>query len=304
MKNSMVKIKKLRTFICILTSAAFLLLSAYHTYLYFEIPVSRPGRLLGIISFVCLAAASAFTLISKPVFRALRTVLMISGLALNFSIKLLNAPGIFGSLDFNNILTVLNCGIYVFSQLAELLLLIYYLTFRHNQRLNSNRKAVIVMMSIVIALYLACFVMECILIIKYRRNIDLGIKLTLLSRFLYFAGYAGIAVNFMLPVQAIAEPEDFMHQPPSDSDLMFSDAENDTDNVLPEGYDDNLMFSHSVNDTDNALPEGYDDLLITRSANDTDGVLPKGYANDLMFSHSENDTDNALPEGYDDDFVM
>ena len=289
MDQSFIRISKFRKCINIVTAVAFLLFCAYHTYLFVKIPVSRPGRMLGIISFFFLAMAAVFTLIPKPVFRILRTVLMIGGLGLNFGIKLLNAPGMFGALDFNNILSVLNCGVYVFSQLAELLLLIYYLTFRHNQRLNSNRKAVIIMMSVVIALYLSCLVMECVLIIKYRMNIDLSGKFTLLSRFLYFAGYVSIAVNFMLPVQEIDDPDDMMNKPPADSDLMFSVSEssidkNEAKKPLPEGYANDLKFSHSENNTDNSLPEGYDD--------------------DLLISRSDNNTDNTLPEGYDDDFVM
>lgn len=255
MKRSLMRIKKTRMFINILTAAAFLLFSAYHTYLFIEIPVSRPGRMLGIISFLCMAFAAIFALIPKPGFRIVRTVLMISGLALNFGIKLFNAGDIFGRLNFSDITSVLCFAIYIFSQLAELLLLFYYIVFRHNQKLNSKRKTVIAMMSVVILLYVSCLVIDCVLILKYHVNIDLSLKFTLLSRFLYFAGYVGIAVNFMLPVQAIKDPNDLMNRPPADNDLMFSVSEgsmekpdkSEMEKPLPEGYDNDFIF-HVDND--------------------------------------------------------
>lgn len=225
MNESYLKINKIRTFINIVTATAFLLFSAYHIYLFTQITASRPGRLLGIISFLCLAFAAVSTMIPKPAFRLLRTVLMIGGLALNFIIRLFNAGVIFGRLDFANIPSVLNCAIYVFSQLAELLLLVYYVFFRHNPKLNSKRGLVIFLMTFVILLYAACLVMECVLLMKYRMNIDLSRKFTVISRFLYFIGFAGIAVNFMLPVHKVSKSNDFMNQPPEDDDLLFSTSE-------------------------------------------------------------------------------
>lgn len=225
MNESYLKINKIRTFINIVTATAFLLFSAYHIYLFTQITASRPGRLLGIISFLCLAFAAVSTMIPKPAFRILRTVLMIGGLALNFIIRLFNAGVIFGRLDFANIPSVLNCAIYVFSQLAELLLLVYYVFFRHNPKLNSKRGLVIFLMTFVILLYAACLVMECVLLMKYRMNIDLSRKFTVISRFLYFIGFAGIAVNFMLPVHKVSKSNDFMNQPPEDDDLLFSTSE-------------------------------------------------------------------------------
>ena len=71
MNESYLKINKIRTFINLVTAAAFLLFSAYHIFLFVQITASRPGRLLGIISFLCLAFAAISTMIPKPVFRIL-----------------------------------------------------------------------------------------------------------------------------------------------------------------------------------------------------------------------------------------
>ena len=176
---------------------------------------------------------------------------MIGGLSLNFIIRLLNAGAMFGMLNFAYVPSVLNCAIYVFSQLAELLLLVYYVFFRHNPKLNSKRKLVIFLMSFVIVLYVACLIMECVLLMKYRMNIDLSRKFTVISRFLYCIGFVSMAVNFMLPVQELEDPNDLMNQPPDD-DLLFPTSESSANKQkktnknkqkrLPSDYDNDFVL--------------------------------------------------------------
>ena len=252
MNKSYLKINKIRTFINIVTAAAFLLFSAYHIYLFVQITASRPGRMFGIISFLCLAFAAISAMIRKPAFRVLRTVLLIGGLALNFIIRLFNAGAMFGMLNFAYVPSVLNCAVYVFSQLAELILLVYYVFFRHNPKLNSKRGLVIFLMSFVIVLYAACFIMECVLLMKYRMNIDLSRKFTGISRFLYCIGFVSIAVNFMLPLQKLEDTDDLMNQPPEDDYLLFSTSESNKKNQiktnknkqkrLPSDYDNDFVL--------------------------------------------------------------
>lgn len=137
-------------------------------------------------------------------------------------------------LNFAYVPSVLNCEVYVFSQLAELILLVYYVFFRHNPKLNSKRSLVIFLMSFVIVLYVACLIMECVLLMKYRMNIDLSRKFTVISRFLYCIGFVSIAVNFMLPVHKVSKSNDFMNQPPEDDDLLFSTSESNEKNNLKQ----------------------------------------------------------------------
>lgn len=207
--------------------------------------------MVGLISFFLLVLAAVFALIPKPVFRILRTVLMIAGLFFNFVVRLINAGAIFGRLDFSYAPSVLNGAVYVFSQLAVLLLLVYYLVFRHNKKLKSKRSIAIALMSLVIVLYVACFVMECVLLMKYRMNIDLSRKFTVISRLLYCLSFVGIAVNFMLPVQEIEAPDDLMDQP-TDDELLFSATESSakkskkkitsTKKRLPTDFDDDFVI--------------------------------------------------------------
>ena len=79
-------------------------------------------------------------------------------------------------------------------------------------------------MAFVIVLYVACFVIECVLLMKYRMNIDLSRRFTVISRFFYCLSFVGMAVNFMLPVQEIEAPDDLMDQP-TDDDILFSTSE-------------------------------------------------------------------------------
>ncbi|MEE0840983.1 MAG: hypothetical protein U0L72_10655 [Acutalibacteraceae bacterium] len=89
-------------------------------------------------------------------------------------------------------------------------------------------------MSFVIVLYVACLIMECVLLMKYRMNIDLSRKFTVISRFLYCIGFVSIAVNFMLPVQKLEDTDNLMNQPPEDDDLLFSTSESNEKNNLKQ----------------------------------------------------------------------
>ena len=223
MNEANLKTNRIRTVVNLLTAVCFLLFIAYHIYLAVAIESNRAGRMVGLISYFLLALAAIFALIPKTVFRIVRTVLMIAGLFMNFAVRLTNAGAVFGRLDLSKTPSVLNGAVYVFSQLAVLLLMAYYLVLRHNKKLNSKRKIVIALMAFVIVLYVACFVIECVLLMKYRVNIDLSRRFTVISRFFYCLSFVGMAVNFMLPVQEIEAPNDLMNQPPAD-ELLFSAA--------------------------------------------------------------------------------
>ncbi len=179
-----------------LMSAAF---TAYQIYLFFEIKEQRVGRVLAIIIFLCLSFASLFSLIPVDGLRKARPVLLIVGLTMYFILKLFSVNSIFGKLDFNDIPSVLNCAIYIFVELALLILAVYCLILRPNIFFNIVRKPTVILMSVVIALFVACLVMELVLMLKYGLNIELKLRYTLLSRFFYCFGFVGMAVGFMIP---------------------------------------------------------------------------------------------------------
>ena len=75
---------------------------------------------------------------------------------------------------------------------------------------------------IIVALFLACLIMELVLITKYQVNIDTSVKLTVLSRFLYFLGYAGTAICLMLPallVEVQHKPGEFVYSEEDDDEI-------------------------------------------------------------------------------------
>ncbi len=248
MNESYLRTYKIKTIINIFTAVVFSLFIAYHTYLIFNTQANRLGRLLGIIAFLFLDFAAVFALIPRPAFRIARTVMLIAGLSLNFIFRLVNAGAVFGSLDFANIPSVLNCAIYVFTQAARLILLFYFLVIRRSQKLNSKRKLVIFLMSAVIFLYVSSLIIECVLILRYNMIIDLSRKFTLISRLLYCSGFVSLAVGFMLPVQEINDPDDLMNQSQKDEDFMFSvpensvEATNASNEFLPDDYDDDFVI--------------------------------------------------------------
>ena len=175
---------------------------------------AKIGRALGIFSFQLLTVASVMAIPPKAESLIARYVILAVGLLLNFFIKLLNIPGLFGIMSFSNPSSVMNCAVFVLSETGALILVFYYLTARNKLETSKKRKLTNIFMSVVIALYVICFVLECIMIIKYRINIDLSRKYTLLSRALYCAAFVGTAVGFMLPhllIREIKRPGEFIY---------------------------------------------------------------------------------------------
>lgn len=192
MKNN-----KLRDAVNFITGMLFTLYTAYHVYLLAAKNTNIPFRIICIAIFLFISVAMFFALIPRPVIRLIGTILLIAGLALNFVIKLFNARIIFKSLDFSSRPSILNCAVFVLSEIAIFILLIYFLIFRRN--LSDNRRLTVILMSVVIALYVLCLMMECVLLLRYNLNVDLSLAATTASRFIYCLAFVGLAVNFLLP---------------------------------------------------------------------------------------------------------
>ena len=190
----------------VVTALLFLFFTAYQLFLLSEIFSNTVGRLIGIIIFLLITISSFMALSTVPVIRLIRSVLLTIGLLANFGLKLLNARMFFRSLDFSVPPTVLNCLVFVLSELAILILIVYYAVLRRIPAVNEKRRVVTALMAVVILLYLACLVMESILLIKYRVNIELTRKFTLLSRFLYCFGFVGMALSFTMPIPVNTQP--------------------------------------------------------------------------------------------------
>ena len=81
------------------------------------------------------------------------------------------------------------------------------------------------LMTIAIVLFALNFILECVLMIKYRMNIEQSLKLTLISRVLYFVGFAGTAFCFMLPAPKRKRKE------PKAGRFIYSDKEDGEDDI-------------------------------------------------------------------------
>ena len=125
--------------------------------------------------------------------------MLVIGLVLLLGTKFINLPVLFGNLDFADIPSVLNCVVFILSELGFLILAIGYLMLLTDLTEKELHKCETVLMTIVIVLFVACFVMECVLLLKYHVNIDQKLSLTLGSRVLFFIGFAGTAFSFLLP---------------------------------------------------------------------------------------------------------
>ena len=214
-------LKPVKTTVRILTGLSFLLFIAYQLFLMMQLPEQRFGRLIGIILYLFITVASFFALSHNRVIRVLRSVFFLSGFIALFLIKLLNLFPLFGSLDFSNTPSVLNCAVYVATQIGTLIFVLYYLIIRTNKKIKNKKKITAVLMFFVIALYVSTLLMECVMIIKYRVNIDLSGLSTVISRFIYFFGFVGTAVSFMLPSTKVqSSTEQYINKKQIDEDVM------------------------------------------------------------------------------------
>lgn len=227
MNETSIKITK--KIIRALTAVSFLLFTAYQLFLVTRIEEGRASRIIGITLFALITLSSFLSLTSNSAVRITRIVLLTAGLAGNMMMKLLNIPTIFGALNFSYIPSVLRCGIYILSQLGTLIILIYYLAIRRNKNIQppTKRKLSFALMSIVIVFFVACLIMELVMMLKYRLSITVSLSSTVISRFFYCFGFVGIAVGFMLPPSQIEdENEEYINKEQADADVMVISPEN------------------------------------------------------------------------------
>lgn len=305
MKES--NLKTTKVIIRVITAVSFLLFTAYQAFLLVKLPLLREGRLIGIGIYVFITAASFLALVHFSRIRVLRSVLLLVGLLTLFVMRLLNAPGYVAMLTYSiNVPSVLNFAVYVVSQLCTLMLVVYYLVFRTNNKMKSKLKVSRVLMTIVIVLYALNLVMECILILKYRMNIEYGRILTSLSRVLFFIGYVGTAVNFMLPpTPGESETEQYINKEQADADIMVISPENErprSDKSRNPVLDDtHIVFS----DTPNGKNRSDNEQRQKPALDDSDFVFSTPQSgrkrsdkekrkarslddSDIVFSHTEN----------------
>ena len=120
---------------------------------------------------------------------------------------------------------MLNAAIYILSQLGTLVLTAGYIMQRADLTRRQMTILIITLMTIAVVLFTLHFILECVLMIKYRMNIEQSLKLTLISRVLYFVGFAGTAFCFMLPAPKRKRKE------PKAGRFIYSDKEDGEDDI-------------------------------------------------------------------------
>lgn len=219
--------RNFKTAVRVTTALLFTAFTLYQIYLAITIPQARVGRVMGIASYTMITLASYFALSRNRVIRILRSVFFIAGFLLLFSFKLLNAYGIFARLDINQRPTVLSAGVYIISQLGLLIFLVYYVAFRLIKDLDSKRGLVKGIMTVLIVMFVLCLIMELFMIIRYNMNINVSLPVTVASRIMYYLGFVGTAINFMLPSSRDGEMAEYINKEQNDAEiLVMSDERN------------------------------------------------------------------------------
>ena len=225
MKESIFKNRAFQTIFKLITALSFTLFTAYQIYLAVNMDASRIGRLIGIVFYLLLTVAAYLSFSEKDSVWTAHSVLMVAGLVLLFAMRLINIGTVFGNLSFSKPATVLNAAIYILSQLGTLVLVAGYIMQRADLTRRQMTILINTLMTIAIVLFTLHFILECVLMIKYRMNIEQSLKLTLISRVLYFVGFAGTAFCFMLPAPKRKRKE------PKAGRFIYSDKEDGEDDI-------------------------------------------------------------------------
>ena len=249
MDESIRKIERNITIVRVVTAVSFALFSAIQIFGAIYIDTSRVGRLIGLFFYLLITAASFFSLIHLPGVRGMRSVMLVVGLLGLFAMRLLSIPTVFGSLNVGIKPYLLNCTAYLASQLGTLILVFYYLGIRTQEKIKNKQKITNILMTVVIVLYFICLIAECLLRINYRYLIEFNLITTLFTRVLFFLGYAGTALGFMLPSAREFLDTEYINKEQSDADIMLSAPEethsgkNKNKMRSPVLDDTNIMFS-------------------------------------------------------------
>ena len=186
---------------------SFSLFTFYQIIMAILIEQTRIGRLIG-ITFYLLITVASFVVLAKNKHKSkakkertqtVQMVLLVTGLLCLFIARLLSIGTVFGNLDFAYPATVLNAASYILSQLGTLAIVSGHLVLRSKLNPDDMKTYSNLLMKLAIVLYYTCFLAECVMLIRYRFNIELSLKFTLISRLLFFIGFAGTAFCFMLP---------------------------------------------------------------------------------------------------------
>ena len=196
-----------------------------------------------VVLLFAVLAGFAFTSEAKNMkFLTIRRVVMLVDLVTVFVIKLFVAGRVFATLDITKLETIFYVGAYLFTQLALLIILLYYALIRKS--LPVFPKASVILLITSAAFLLISLVFEALLFFIYNVGLEGNAIRTLVSRPILYFGFIGLSLSFLYPPQVkdpmvfitpddseIVTPEDARYIPPEDGEEIHPD---DSDYVIPD----------------------------------------------------------------------
>lgn len=222
MRESLLYNNAFQFFVRLITALSFGLFTAYQVYLTVIVEENRFGRLLSVSILLLITISSVLMFFDNRKAATARTIFFVVGMLALIFVKMVNIPILFGNLDSSDPVSVMNCAVFVVSQVGAIGLLVYYITIMSSREFRKKQTLRVVLSIIIAVFYLACLVMELIMISKYHANIDTSAKLTVISRFLYCFGFGGTALCLMLPalmVEVQHKPGEFIYSEDNDDEI-------------------------------------------------------------------------------------
>ena len=196
-----------------------------------------------VVLLFAVLAGFAFTSEAKNMkFLTIRRVVMLVDLVTVFVIKLFVAGRVFATLDITKLETIFYVESYLLTQLALLIILLYYALIRKSLPVFPKTSVILLITSA--AFLLISLVFEALLFFIYNVGLEGNAIRTLVSRPIFYFGFIGLSLSFLYPPQVkdpmvfitpddseIVTPEDARYIPPEDGEEIHPD---DSDYVIPD----------------------------------------------------------------------
>ncbi|MBQ1452702.1 MAG: hypothetical protein IIZ23_01910 [Ruminococcus sp.] len=224
--------QKLRILLVILTGLLFTVYSAYNVFVIIKDYKELALEDMLVLSFVVLLfgvfAFFAFTAEVKSFrFLVMRRLAFISAFMAMFLLKLRMLDKVVAYFDITKPDSVMYYCAYIATQVALLILAIYYAFIRQN--LPHHRKASVILPLTAMLLFICSFVMEGMLYFMYNIGLEANELRTLVIRPVFYMAFILLSAYFLFPPE-LDTGLDYMA--PDDSEMISAD---DVDSLPSEG---------------------------------------------------------------------
>lgn len=195
-----------RGLIIFLTGIMFAVYAVYNLYIMGKDSdtIGTGGMIItGLVTIIyavfAFFAFSAGVIVNDIRFYVVRRIAFIIALVAAFGIKLRLIADIVSMITFSQKYTVLYGGSFLMTQVAMLFLIVYYVFVA--KRMDKNVKPPVTLQIIALVFFILSYICEMVLFFVYGIGLEGDSLRTMIFRPVFYLGFIGLSVYFMLPPQ-------------------------------------------------------------------------------------------------------